>query len=179
MHSKSTSKLLDAAAVILAQDPSATLGEISERAGVGRATLHRHFATRRDLIRALTLDALQRIEVATAEIGTVSEDPQGALRRLTEAIVPLGDRFRFLSSGPLDHDDAEVRVIYDRQTSALTALAEAMKAEALIAPDIPTAWATATIDALIYAAWQAVEDGEIARRDAPAHVFRTLTRGLG
>ena len=38
--------LLDAAAAVLAVDPSASLAEVAARAGLGRATLYRHFPTR-------------------------------------------------------------------------------------------------------------------------------------
>jgi AcrR family transcriptional regulator len=177
-YSKSTSRLLDSAAAVLALDPSATLHDIAEGAGVGRATLHRHFPSRRDLVRTLTLDALYRLEAATSHIDDMAETSGEALQLLVAAVVPLGDRYRFLTSEPLRHDDVEIRVVYDKRHSRMTDLAQALKAEALIAPEIPTAWVVATIDALIFAAWEAVEAGDVARRDAPALVYRTLVSGM-
>lgn len=177
--SKATLKLLDAAATVLARDASASLGDIAERAGVGRATLHRHFPTRRHLVRALTLDALHRLAQASDQIARAAQGPEQAFRLLIEAIVPLGDRYRFLASDPLRGDETDVRIVYDRRRSDLTAHAEALKAAGLIARDVPTPWVVASIDALVHAAWQAVEAGEIARLDAPDLVFATLTRGLG
>jgi AcrR family transcriptional regulator len=50
---RSRQRILDAAAELLARDPRATMADIAVAAGVGRSTLHRHFATRVELGRAL------------------------------------------------------------------------------------------------------------------------------
>src|SRR5918995_1052203 len=50
--------ILGAAASVLARDRAATLAEIAEAAGVGRSTLHRHFADREELVAAAVEDSL-------------------------------------------------------------------------------------------------------------------------
>lgn len=45
--------LLEAALTVWGEDPSASLGEVATTAGIGRTTLHRHFADRESLLRAL------------------------------------------------------------------------------------------------------------------------------
>lgn len=57
-------------------------------------------------------------------------------------------------------------------------LVEAMKSEGSLDRAVSTAWAVQTIEALIYVAWAAVDDGSVARRDAAGMAFRTLVRGL-
>ena len=44
---------------------------------------------------------------------------------------------------------------------------------------MPRAWIVRLIDLLIYAMWQAVEEGEVARNDAAALAYRSLVEGLG
>ena len=46
--------IIDAAIDTLARNPGASLSEIASRAGVGRASLHRHFSSRGDLVAAIT-----------------------------------------------------------------------------------------------------------------------------
>ena len=171
--------LLDAAGAVLARNPGAAMAEIAAKACVGRATLYRHFPTREDLIKALALDSLRRTEEAVGKIPTEGSSPERGLAEVLKAIVPLGDRFRFLSSEPAVLDDPEIEAAYGRQLDALAELVEAMKAESSLDRAVPTAWVVAAIDALVYAAWDAVDDGAVARRDAAALAFRTVMSGLG
>ena len=171
--------LLNAAAELLSRNPGAPLAEIAAMAGVGRATLHRHFASRDDLIRALALDALERLERATAHLSPETSQARDFLYQLLEALLPLGDRAHFLASEPAAFTDPEIKAVYDRQLKDLAELVGWLKAEGEIAAEVPTAWAVAVIDSQIYAAWSAVQAGAIARRDAPDLLFRTLLRGLG
>jgi serine phosphatase RsbU (regulator of sigma subunit) len=64
---RSRARILEAAARLFDQDSRATMAQVAGAAGVGRSTLHRHFATRLDLARALeqpagTLAPLERAE---------------------------------------------------------------------------------------------------------------------
>jgi serine phosphatase RsbU (regulator of sigma subunit) len=56
------SKLVAAARQLLSEDPNATMAQIATRAGVGRGTAYRHFATRDELI-----DAVRRQDRDDAE----------------------------------------------------------------------------------------------------------------
>ncbi|NLU83592.1 TetR/AcrR family transcriptional regulator [Rhodococcus sp. HNM0569] len=53
--------------LIAAQGAGASLTAIAEEAGVGIATLYRHFPTREDLLYALAVDARDRIVAITSE----------------------------------------------------------------------------------------------------------------
>lgn len=168
--------VLDAAAAVLASNPSAPMSAVAEAAGVGRATLYRHFPTREALVRELALEAIERTDAAVAPIleqGLSSED---TLRGMFEAIVPLGDRFHFLANERVD--DPEVAEQIRRQTREMEEFVEIAKSDGLFAPGLPTAWIVAAIDALIWAAWDTVREGTVAPRDAASLAFRTLTRGL-
>jgi AcrR family transcriptional regulator len=50
---RSRARILAAAGPLFENDPRATMAQVAAQAGLGRSTLHRHFPTRLDLIRAL------------------------------------------------------------------------------------------------------------------------------
>lgn len=86
---RSTARILEAAERVLAVDANATLERIADAAGLGRATVHRHFPSRKALLEALTglmneryLSAIEQARVATAP-------PVAALHRLTELLFEL------------------------------------------------------------------------------------------
>ncbi|MEM9913103.1 MAG: TetR/AcrR family transcriptional regulator [Pseudomonadota bacterium] len=174
----SRQNILNAAGAILARNPGASVAEIAAKAGVGRATLYRFFPTRNDMVRTLALDSLRQIDEATQAVSYESLTAEQALAQIVKIIVPLGDRFRFLANEPAVLNDPEFKAGSERQSLELAELVEAMKAEGSMDQAVSTAWAVATIEALIYAAWTSVDDGSVARRDAAALAFRTMIKGL-
>src|SRR5262249_21782471 len=50
--------LLDVVAEVLVADPAAALAEVAAAAGIGRTTLHKHYATRDDLVTAVAHRAI-------------------------------------------------------------------------------------------------------------------------
>lgn len=171
--------LLNAAAATLARNPGASLNEVAQAAGVGRATLYRYFPTREVLLRELALEAIRQTDEAIAPIRAKDLNSKETLKQVVEALIPLGDRFHFLMSELAVYGNPDVASAYERQLQTFVELVNAVKAEGGMSPDVPTAWGVATIDALIWAAWSSVEEGYIARRDAASLVFRTLFDGLG
>jgi len=177
--SKSTKEsLLDAAATTLAQKPGASMDEIAQAAGVGRATLYRHFSNREALLRELTIEAFERSEQVTLPILEQTHNATDKLHQLIAVLIPLGDRYHFLLSAPMFKDDPEIANLYEAQSQTWITLVETLKREGVIASDVPTAWALVAIEGLIYTAWSSIYEGYIARRDAPDLVFRTLLYGL-
>src|SRR5512134_449230 len=65
-------RILAAASRVLAADPSASFAEVADAAGVSRATVHRYFRTRGELLTALDLQpdlgARGRVLAAAAEM---------------------------------------------------------------------------------------------------------------
>lgn len=74
--------LLRAGIEVLSADPSAALGEVAKRAGVARSTLHRYFADRRALTRAISAFTMESYEEAFAVVRTEEGTGLEAFRRL-------------------------------------------------------------------------------------------------
>ncbi|MFC0438334.1 TetR/AcrR family transcriptional regulator [Kutzneria buriramensis] len=75
--------LAAAARVFEADGPEASLDEIARRAGVGNATLYRHFPTRRDLLVAVCVDDVEKL----CAIGGELRPREGALEAWLRAYV--------------------------------------------------------------------------------------------
>ena len=85
--------LLDAVAEVLVADPGASLAEVAEAVGISRTTLHNHYATREDLLRAVGNRVIDLWEQA---IDKVEDGPDGGLRAITELLLPLCPQLAFL-----------------------------------------------------------------------------------
>lgn len=169
--------IIEAAFLTFNENPGASLGDVADRAGVGRATLHRYFSSRRELMLALARIALQElrsaVDVATADARSHAE----ALNLLFAAVIPLASRQWFLSNEIVDNDP-DIAAAYKRDTDELLKLIEAAKAEGAIASDLPTPWVAATYENLIYAAWTMVRRQEATPNQAADMAWRTFLKGV-
>jgi AcrR family transcriptional regulator len=107
------SAILEAAAAVIAeQGDSASMSDVAEAAGIGRATLYRYFASREDLLRALSAaavdDASARLAAADLDLVPVPE----ALARMARAMLACGTTFSVIVDEPqyIDRDDLLRRV---------------------------------------------------------------------
>lgn len=168
--------ILDAAVDVLAADPSASLADVARRAGLGRATLYRHFPNREALRDAIRTEALARAEAALAGAGLDDLTPREGVRRAAEVLVPLGMRFRVLLAEGADVDPAFVAA-RDRVLAPLFTLVARVSAERGGA--VNPAWAGMVLANLLVTAARAADAGVIDPEDAPDVVEATLFDGLG
>jgi AcrR family transcriptional regulator len=103
--------LLSAAAEVFAeQGTDAALDDIAKRAGIGNATLYRHFPTRRDLVEALLADRFD------------DSAPQAALVCWLQTLIARFTAYRGLAASVMD-------IIRDPETE-LSASCQGMRAAA-------------------------------------------------
>src|SRR3954447_24906396 len=88
--------VLRTAAALLTRKSTATMDEVAKAAGISRATLHRQFAGRDALVRALEslgiAECEAALDAARLDEGTASE----AVRRLVSEIQPAAGLLAFL-----------------------------------------------------------------------------------
>ncbi len=169
--------IIEAGFEVFSRNPGASLEEVAKRAGVGRATLHRHFPSREKLMIGLARIANEEldeaVEVATAD---ATSHTQG-LKQALSAMIPLADRQWFLTHEPVDEDE-EVRSAYRTGRDELAAEIDAARQEGTFASDIPTIWLVEVYENLIYTAWTLVRNGDATAGQASDLAWRTLTQGL-
>ena len=170
--------IIEAAFQLFGRDPSASLADIAERAGVGRATLHRHFKGRDDLMVVLAHTAMRELDEAVDAATEGAPTYTEALRISLAAVIPLADRQWFLSREPVEHDP-DVMAGYQRQLKELADAIDEAKAEGGFSADTTTSWIVQAFDHLVYAGWESVRAGEATASQAADLAWRTLTKGLG
>ncbi len=169
--------LLDSATTLLAQNPGASIIEIAEAAGVGRASLYRHFPTREALLRELSLEALKAMDEAVRHIYWNARSAEDALQMTIEAMIPLGDRFYFLTRVGEIVDD-QVSIELKRQNDLMTELIKAAQKEGVLDASVSATWINGVFTSLIYTAWCAMTESNLKAPEATALVSRSLLRGL-
>lgn len=119
--------------------PDVPLDDVARRAGVGNATLYRHFADRRELVHEVVLSVLERITVR-GEAATAEEpDAFAALRRFAHgaadekiaAMCPL-------LSEDVDKSHPDMVAMRERLDDATTALVDRAHASGQLRTDVGT-----------------------------------------
>lgn len=169
--------LLDVVAEALVANPSASLAEVAVAAGIGRTTLHKQYATRDELIRAVGHRALDLWEQAVDSVGE-QDGAEQALRAMVDAMVPVGPQLAFLWRTPAFDHDTEISRRWGAVEQRCLAVLRRAQAAGLIAADMPSWWLLPACNSLIYAAKECVRTGHLAPRFATDLVLRTLLRGV-
>ncbi|MBE9398941.1 TetR/AcrR family transcriptional regulator [Pontibacterium sp. N1Y112] len=169
--------LLDSATVLLAENPGASFIEIAEAAGVGRASLYRHFPTRDDLVRELCLEALKTMDEAVSHIYWTAKSSAEALEMTINAMVPLGDRLYFLTRiGEVT--DKQVTKEMTRQNKDMLQLIEGAQKEGVLDATVTPRWINGVFTGLICTAWDAMAQDQVSANEAASLVSRSLLKGL-
>lgn len=169
--------IIEASFALFSRNIGASLSEVAERAGVGRATLHRHFANRDDLLRTLTLLAIEEMDAVADAASVDTKSSSEVLRDMLYALIPLSDRHGFLAREPLEAD-SDLAKEFERLDQGMNELVEAAKGEGLFDTAIPTAWISQVFDSLLFTAWESVKLGKTTSAQAADLAWLTLTQGL-
>ena len=169
--------ILTAALEVFSHNPGATLDDVVARSGVARATLFRQFRTRDELIREVGVRAIGRLGDAVRSLPP--GDTADRLAALVAVLVGSGDDLHFLLHHPTMDTDPMVIAASAAVDADIAPLLLAAQAEGFIRDDLPPGWLWKAMEAVIYASWQAVQAGTLARADAARLVWETLLHGVG
>ncbi len=177
--SRSRQALLSASMELLLRNPDASFSDIAIHAGVGRATLYRHFQTRELLIQELTKQSLEKISEAKKPIRDNSLKGREAIETMLKLIMPHADHLHFLFSlWSIAEKDQNIMQIYKDQLKELSKWINQAKRQSQIKKEFSTDWIVATIETIIYSSWLLIASGKISTKAATDHAVSALFEGI-
>ncbi|MEU6487111.1 helix-turn-helix domain-containing protein [Streptomyces sp. NPDC046887] len=168
---------LRTAAALLTRKATATMDEVARAAGIGRATLHRHFAGRDALVRALEALGLQECEAAVAAARLDEDSAEQALRRLIAEVEPVSGLLAFLVTENQLFEGEQVNEGWARIDAAVAALFRRGQERGEFRIDLTPAWLTEAFYGLVGSCAWAVQDGRVAGKDFPYMIAELLLGG--
>ncbi|WP_445365179.1 TetR/AcrR family transcriptional regulator [Microbulbifer sp. ANSA001] len=176
----SRARLIEAGKELLMKNPKASLKEVAEVAGVGRATLYRHFETREELILEIARECFKLTSQVLRPIYTDCKlSAREKVRRGLEALMPLADSYHFLLSlWNIAEGDLEVLAYYGQQLDDLTSLIEQAQKDGDIRKDLSIEWISSMIDAQVYSAWWLIGQGQASVEQAAGFAVTSLFEGI-
>jgi AcrR family transcriptional regulator len=169
--------VLRAAAALLTRKSTATMDEVAKAAGISRATLHRQFAGRDALVRAL--EALGIAECETAlEAARLDENPaEDAVRRLVREVEPAAGLLAFLYTENQLFEGEEQHVGWARIDDRITALFRRGQHNGEFRIDLTPAWLTEALFGLLASGAWMVQSGKGAPKDFTRMIAELLLGG--
>ncbi|MFI9722360.1 TetR/AcrR family transcriptional regulator [Streptomyces sp. NPDC052396] len=169
-------QVLRAAAALLTRKATASMDEIAKAAGIGRATLHRHFAGRDALVRALEELGIAEFEHALDQARPEDGDAAEAVRRLIAGSEPVAGILAFLFTENQLYEGG-INEGWNRLDARVQALFRRGQEEGTFRLDLSAAWLTEALYGLIGAGAWAVHDGRVAAKDRTRMVAELLLGG--
>jgi AcrR family transcriptional regulator len=166
--------ILDSAMDALTEDPSAGMVAIAERAGVGRATLYRHYPTREALVDALQDRVRAAFRGLIEELLADEDAPAVALERFVTELLELREGWACIAPRETAGFQSRVRAVWAPLETYVTRL----QAAGAIDPELAPGWVRATLRGPLRAAVTELDAGRLERGAAPALVVRTFLRGV-
>lgn len=170
-------QVLRSAAALLTRKSTATMDEVAKAAGIGRATLHRHFAGRDALVRALENLGIQEFEAALDAAALDEGAAPEALRRLVAAVEPSAGLLSFLVTENQLFEGEEVNEGWNRLDARVSALFRRGQERGEFRIDLTPAWLTEALYGLISSGAWAVQDGRVASQDFQYMIVELLLGG--
>ncbi len=165
--------VLRSAAALLTRKSTATMDEVAKAAGISRATLHRHFAGRDALVRALEALGIEECETAL-DAARLDEGPAAdAVERLVREIESAAGLLAFLYTENQLFEGEEQNQGWTRIDDRISALFRRGQLAGEFRIDLTPAWLTEALYGLLASGAWLVQSGKGAPRD-----FRPMVVGL-
>jgi len=171
-------ELLRLLAEALTANASASTGEIAAAAGVSRATLHRVFGGRDDLVATVYGWLLEQCDRVFDGSGIDDGPVLESFDRLVEDSYPIAQAYWMLIAKPELESVPELRKGIEDLDGHLERFFARGQAEGVFRPDLPPRWLVYSLGGQIMSAWYLVDDGHAGAREVPRLVRAAVIDGI-
>ncbi|MET7570481.1 helix-turn-helix domain-containing protein [Streptomyces sp. NPDC005492] len=169
--------VLRSAAALLTRKSTSTMDEVARAAGISRATLHRQFAGRDALVRALEALGIAECEAAL-DTARLAEGPASdAVRRLVRALEPAAGLLAFLYTENQLFEGEGQNEGWTRIDDRIAALFRRGQSSGEFRIDLTPAWLTEALYGLMASGAWAVQEGRVAANDFTHMIVELLLGG--
>ena len=174
MADASRRAILAAAARCLTDNPSATLADIAQAAGIGRVTLYGHFPSRSELLTALLHTTMVRVETQLSAID-LSGSPWEAMDTLATTSWRILSEVNTLR-GVVEQElpDAAMHASHDDPRARLIRLLERGRADGSCRRDQGIDWQVACYFSILHGAASEIRAGRLTEEDVQTLLPATL-----
>ena len=169
--------VLRSAAALLTRNSTATMDEVAKAAGISRATLHRHFAGRDALVRALEALGIEECDAALDSARLDEGTAEEALRRLVKEIEPAAGLLAFLYTENQLFEGEEQNEGWARVDARISALFRRGQQSGEFRIDLTPAWLTEALYGLLASGAWMVQSGKGAPKDFHHMIVELLLGG--
>ncbi|MFL5995997.1 MAG: TetR/AcrR family transcriptional regulator [Streptomyces sp.] len=170
--------VLRSAAALLTRRSTATMDEVAKSAGISRATLHRHFAGRDALVRALESLGIEECEKAL-DAARLDEGPASeAVRRLVREVEPAAGLLAFLYTENQLFEGEEQNDGWARIDARISALFRRGQQSGEFRIDLTPVWLTEALFGLLASAVWLLQSGKGAPKDFHHMTVELLLGGV-
>ncbi|WP_344059327.1 TetR/AcrR family transcriptional regulator [Microbacterium pumilum] len=166
--------ILQAAAECLSVNPSASLADIAQAAGIARITLYGHFSSRNELLTELVHTSMARVEAELASVD-LSGDTWHALEALVASswrLVSSLSVLRGVAEHALPAD--EMHGSHGDPRTRVEHLLARGRADGSFRDDQSIAWQTACYFSLLHGAAAEVRAGRLSEDEVQESLIQTL-----
>jgi AcrR family transcriptional regulator len=176
---RNAQRILNATAELIAADPASTLEQVAARAGVSRATVYHHFASRDALLDALTEQSVGEVAAALEAAHPDEGSATAAMERMLRATWQVIGRYRGLVIvNPQRLERAELRARLQPALAPVRAVLARGQGSGEFDPELPVEWLIGILTDIIHAASRQVTAGAMEPDAAERLLLRTASATL-